>query len=104
MRWLLATLLLFCAFAAHAQNATVSGVVRDEAGQPIPGVSVNVAGTRIIATTDESGRYELSVPPGEPAGTPVVIRFDFLKDRIERSLVLAAGERKAPNRTCCSSR
>lgn len=94
MRWLLATFLLLCAFAARAQNATVSGVVRDEAGQPIPGVGVSVAGTRIITTTDENGRYELSVPPSEPAEAPVVFRFDFLKDRVERSLVLVPGERK----------
>ncbi len=93
MRWLLATLLVLCAFMARAQNATVSGVVRDEVGQPVPGVSVSVVGAKVVATTDENGHYELSVPPSDPPGTPVVFHFDFLKDRVERSLVLAPGER-----------
>ena len=40
----------------------ISGVVRDKAGEPVPGASVMIPGTSVGTTTDLDGRYTLSVP------------------------------------------
>ncbi len=94
MRALLVFLLLISWSSLFAQNAMVSGTVRDEGGVPIPGVSVIVVGTALTATTDEKGHYELSVPPSIPADAAITFRFEFLKDRIERELLLTPGDRR----------
>ncbi len=57
---LLLALVLCSAFAA-AQSHTVSGTVRDAAGNPLPGVAVMVPGTTIGTVTDIDGHYTLSV-------------------------------------------
>lgn len=57
---LLLTLVLCSAFAA-AQTRTVSGTVRDSAGNPLPGVAVMVPGTTVGTVTDIDGRYSLNV-------------------------------------------
>ena len=51
--------------AASAQAGTVGGTVRDDAGQPLPGVSVYLSGTTRGAAADAAGRYRISaVAPG----------------------------------------
>ncbi len=59
-------LLLLCTFAlwsafASAQTHTVSGTIRDAAGNPLPGVAVVVPGTTHGTVTDMDGRYTLKV-------------------------------------------
>jgi TonB-linked SusC/RagA family outer membrane protein len=41
---------------------TISGKVTDNAGGPLPGVSVNLKGTSTATTTDNEGRYTINVP------------------------------------------
>src|SRR6266496_5874598 len=60
-----------CALAApaYAQNAQISGVVKDSSGAVIPGVTVTArnadTGLSRVAVTDASGEYRLpSLPPG----------------------------------------
>ncbi len=48
---------------AWAQTRTLSGVIRDASGQPIPGANVVIRGTNRGATTDSQGRYTLSDVP-----------------------------------------
>ena len=48
---------------ANAQNVDVSGKVTDSSGQPLPGVFVQQSGTSNAVSTDEEGRYSISVPP-----------------------------------------
>ncbi len=43
-------------------QVAVSGVVTDNTGQPLPGVSINVKGTSIGTASDADGRYSLNVP------------------------------------------
>lgn len=64
MRKLLSTFLLMLGFiiSALAQNRTVSGTVTDSKGTPIQGASVLVAGTKLGTSTDEQGKFSLSVP------------------------------------------
>ena len=44
------------------QKSTASGIVRDPKGLPIPGVTVLVKGTTTGTTTDNDGKFHLSVP------------------------------------------
>lgn len=45
-------------------NITVSGIVRDDKGEPILGAGVVVEGTSRGVTTGQGGRFTLRVPPG----------------------------------------
>lgn len=45
-------------------DVTVTGTVVDGSGEPIPGVTVSVAGTSTGTATDLDGRYSLTVPEG----------------------------------------
>lgn len=49
-------------FAIPQTPGTVSGVVVDERGAPLPGTSVLVKGTTIGTATDLEGRYSLTLP------------------------------------------
>ncbi|QIA08345.1 TonB-dependent receptor [Draconibacterium halophilum] len=44
------------------QQKEISGIVREEDGNPLPGVSVIVKGTSIGTVTDTDGRFTLSIP------------------------------------------
>ena len=52
-----------CSVATHAQVKTVTGVITDEVGLPLPGANVIEKGTQNGATTDFDGRYSLKVVP-----------------------------------------
>ncbi|MBP5538259.1 MAG: TonB-dependent receptor [Bacteroidales bacterium] len=73
MRWngragALLLLLLLPLFPIHAQPAsvTVSGVVSDETGAPLPGAGVQVKGKNGVGQiTDLDGKYSLSLAQGE---------------------------------------
>ncbi|WP_285059820.1 SusC/RagA family TonB-linked outer membrane protein [Pedobacter ginsengisoli] len=58
-------ILLFVAGSAMAQDRTITGTVtgKDD-GQPLPGVTVLVKGTKIGTQTGSNGKYALSVPSG----------------------------------------
>ena len=50
---------------AFAQEHTVTGVVKDDAGTPLPGASVVVKGTSHGVATDFDGKYSIKVPNGK---------------------------------------
>ncbi|HLX06394.1 MAG TPA: carboxypeptidase regulatory-like domain-containing protein [Thermoanaerobaculia bacterium] len=51
--------------AGDPAATTVSGVVLDNAQQPVPGVTVSILGTVLNAQTDSAGHFQLqAVPPG----------------------------------------
>lgn len=58
----LSFILLLAVVAAYAQNVDVSGKVTDSSGEPLPGVFVQQTGTSNAVSTDEEGRYSISVP------------------------------------------
>lgn len=76
---LLLVLLVGLAHRADAQQgaggpATLSGIVRDSLGEPIPGADVLLVGTRVGTRAGADGRFLLErVPPGDH-----VIRFRHL--------------------------
>lgn len=45
-----------------AQERTINGKVTDQAGEPLPGVTVLVEGTQVGTVTDVDGDYSLDVP------------------------------------------
>ncbi len=58
-----AAVMLAFSVAALAQNITVKGTVKDEAGEPIVGANVILVGSNTVyALTDFSGAFTLSVP------------------------------------------
>lgn len=66
-----ACLLMAAATAVYAQNKQISGVVTDESGNPLPGVSVFVEGTNVGTVTDAKGAYSLGLRGGN------VLKFSF---------------------------
>ncbi len=54
-------LLLSISNVLQAQNRTVSGTVLDEKNQPLPGVTVQVKGSKASTTTDVNGKYAIKV-------------------------------------------
>jgi len=60
------TLLMVCILCgislSMAQNVTIKGLVKDQKGLPLPGVSVKVKGTNQGASTADNGTYTISAP------------------------------------------
>ncbi|WP_437921073.1 SusC/RagA family TonB-linked outer membrane protein [Sphingobacterium sp. LRF_L2] len=54
-------LFLLLAIPAWAQT-NISGSVKDQEGNPLPGVTVSVKGTTIATTTDATGTFKVSAP------------------------------------------
>lgn len=53
-----------CSFTSYAQVKTITGVVTDEIGLPLPGVNVTETGTLNGGTTDFDGNYAIEVKQG----------------------------------------
>ncbi|MFD1255426.1 SusC/RagA family TonB-linked outer membrane protein [Mucilaginibacter terrae] len=58
---ILLLILLFCASSAFAQK-NVTGVVSDDNGEALVGVTVNLKGTQTTSVTDVNGKYVIRVP------------------------------------------
>lgn len=73
---LLKTLLYFTCmclgFTAFAQNKSITGVVTDENGIPMPGVNILIKGTNEGTMTDFDGEYTIDVSSGD------ILVFSFL--------------------------
>lgn len=48
--------------AYEKQQQIISGVVTDDSGQPLEGVTVSVKGTQAVTTTDNKGNYRIAIP------------------------------------------
>lgn len=57
----------------NSKNKTITGIVKDELGEPIIGASVMVKGTNYGTIADMDGRFMLSFP--EKAGSKLVFSF-----------------------------
>jgi len=65
-------LTLFCALCM-AQAHKVSGIVQDNKGVPLPGVSVKIKGTAIGTVTNTEGAFSINVPNDQ-----AVLTFTFI--------------------------
>jgi TonB-linked SusC/RagA family outer membrane protein len=61
---------------SNSADKVISGVVNEEKGEPIPGVTVLVKGTSIGTITDLNGAYSVKVPSGS---TTLVFSFIGMK-------------------------
>jgi len=50
---------------SQVQEKTVSGIVSDNNGQPLPGANILIKGTTKGVQTDFDGNYEINLPDGE---------------------------------------
>jgi TonB-dependent SusC/RagA subfamily outer membrane receptor len=59
---LLAALLLLLSSVAYAQQGgrTIDGVIKDEKGIPLAGITVTIKGTKSATTTDEKGHFTIA--------------------------------------------
>ncbi len=63
-RYYLPLFFFFFIFTLSAQNRTVKGVVTDNKGEELPGVTVMVKDQSIGTITDYEGKYQINVPEG----------------------------------------
>jgi TonB-linked SusC/RagA family outer membrane protein len=61
---LIGCFLLLLPFLAAAQSKTVKGTVTDEAGTPVPGVTIVIKGTTTGTQSDATGKFSLQAPVG----------------------------------------
>lgn len=55
----------FSSMVAFAQQRQITGVVSDQQGETLPGVTVSVKSTTIQTTSDGKGQFKLNVPAGK---------------------------------------
>ncbi|MEN2400254.1 SusC/RagA family TonB-linked outer membrane protein [Flavobacterium sp. MC2016-06] len=105
----LVLLLVLIAQLSFAQERVVSGIVSDNTGMPIPGVTVSVKGTKTATQTDFDGKYSIKATPTqtllftyigmkakeEPA-TSTVVNAKMVGDALELEgvVVVAFGTQK----------
>lgn len=63
-----------------AAERTVNGTVKDQAGQPLPGVSISLKGTSKGTVTDASGGFQLAIP--DDAATLVFSYIGYVSQEI----------------------
>jgi iron complex outermembrane receptor protein len=75
------------------ETAVITGVVTTrEDGLPVPGAIVRVPSLQLSATTDEEGRYSLTVPVSQVGGQRVDLTASFKGARSQtRTIVVGAG-------------
>ena len=87
--------LLFIGLSSLAQKGTVTGTVSDKDlnNEPLPFSNVLIKGTNIGVTTDENGKFSLSVEPGN-----YILNFSFLGyESQEQNITVIAGQETTAN-------
>lgn len=59
------TMLMLFSALAFAQNRVITGTVTDEKGDPLPGASVTIKGTRTGVSADNNGQFRISAKTGD---------------------------------------
>lgn len=78
------------------QNATVKGLVTDEAGEALAGTTIMIIGSGRGIMADADGRFALEIPPGKPTS----IEFAYIGFRKDTIIITALrGETKTVNIT-----
>lgn len=73
MKNVLLILLFLASTSVFAQRMTITGIVSDSDGVPLPGATVQIKGTLSGALTDVSGHYSIEVP-----GPNSILVFSFV--------------------------
>ncbi len=72
LTWIVTSFMVLCMGFSFAQGKTITGNVTDQAGLPLPGVSIVVVGTSTGTQTDFDGNYTVSASQGQ------VLRFSYI--------------------------
>ncbi len=64
------------------QGITITGIIIDQSGEPLPGVNVILQGTTTGTVTDYEGKYTITVP-----NTNAVLQFSFIGYKTETMVV-----------------
>lgn len=87
IRFLIGLVILFLPAFGYTQVKVVTGIVVDQSGQPLPGVSVTVKNTENGTATDEAGKFSLAVPENAVLVFSAV-NFDPLEQQVNESNAL----------------
>ncbi|MFB0946290.1 MAG: carboxypeptidase-like regulatory domain-containing protein [Spirosomataceae bacterium] len=79
-------LLLCCTSSLFAQTRQVSGVVSDNLGEALPGVSITVKGTTKGVVTSVDGKYDLQVSSANDVLVFSYIGYEPQDQKLEISL------------------
>src|SRR5688500_397325 len=71
-RLIVCGMLLLVSMFTFAQERTVAGTVKDEAGVALPAVNIIIKGTTTGTTTDVDGNFSINVEPDD------VLSFSFI--------------------------
>jgi TonB-linked SusC/RagA family outer membrane protein len=77
----ISVLILLVCLKAQAQQRSITGTVKDNAGSTLPGVSVVLKGTTIGAVTDADGKYTISAGPED------ILTYSFIGFKGQEVLV-----------------
>ncbi len=86
---LLIVLLLLPIISFSQKTATVSGTILDDNDKPLPGISVYLIGKNTNATSDDSGRFSITVPSNRQIA---LIFFAEGLNSVRKTMYLQAGE------------
>src|SRR5690606_29580023 len=50
--------------SATAARINIQGTVKNEKGEPLPGVSIKLKGSKTTSTTDQNGVFRMNLPTG----------------------------------------
>jgi len=79
--------------SGFAQNGTIMGIVTDDSGEPLIGVSVVASGTGTGASTDLDGQYQFNIAPGNYNIAASYVGYETLN----RAITVRDGETAALN-------
>lgn len=80
-RILFSTSICLATISAIAQDKTITGVVTDTSGEPIPGVSVQVKGKKIKTITSSEGKFTL-ILPADYTSRNITFSFVGMKSKV----------------------
>lgn len=79
---ILAFFIVTSAFTLFGQNITLSGTIKNSAGEPLPGAAVILTGTSRGAVADIDGNFVLAIPSATPSDATLTFSTLGFKDYV----------------------
>ncbi|MFT7587830.1 MAG: TonB-linked SusC/RagA family outer membrane protein [Limisphaerales bacterium] len=80
--------MLLCLTAGLQAQINISGTVKDEGGESLPGVSISVKGTAIGTSTDLDGKYSLEIPGSDATVVYSYIGYESREESVSGSAIV----------------
>lgn len=65
---------------AFAQTKTITGIIRNEKGEPVPAVTISVKGTKLVTSATNDGKFAIGIPNGK--GVLVFTSIGFINKEV----------------------